>query len=57
MSEIDEPKDAKFEEANSRLTEGLKACRSIMNSYRAMIGGGPERGVADGQPELPQVSD
>jgi hypothetical protein len=57
LSEIDEPKDAKFEEANSRLTEGLKACRSIVNSYRAMIGGGPERGVADGQPELPQVSD
>lgn len=29
--------DAEVEELNSRLAEGLKACRSIVSDYRAMI--------------------
>ena len=30
--------DAEFEEANSRLTEGLESCRTLMRNYRAVLG-------------------
>jgi hypothetical protein len=39
MSGLDHPRDAEADEANSRLAEGLKACRSIVSDYRAVIAG------------------
>ena len=37
MSGIENPRDADFEEANSQLAAGLKSCRSVVESYRAML--------------------
>ena len=39
MSGIDDRQDVEVEEANSRLADGLKACRSIVSDYRAIITG------------------
>ena len=39
LSGMNDPFETDVEEANSRLTEGLKACRSIVSNYRAMIAG------------------
>jgi hypothetical protein len=36
---IDDRHDTEVEEANSRLADGLKACRSIVSDYRAIITG------------------
>ena len=37
MSEIEPPHDAAFERANSELSEGLKSCRAVVSSYRALL--------------------
>ena len=39
MSPTDDRHDTEVEEANSRLADGLRACRSIVSDYRAMITG------------------
>jgi hypothetical protein len=31
------PRDADLDELNSKLNEGLKACRSMVENYRAML--------------------
>ena len=36
---IDDPRDTEIEEVSSRLADGLKACRSIVSDYRAIITG------------------
>lgn len=36
---MQDPHDADFEEASSRLVEGLKSCHSVVKNYRAMISG------------------
>jgi hypothetical protein len=46
---MNDPREKAAEEANSRLTEGLKACRSILSNYRAMIAG--RRNNNHSQPE------
>jgi hypothetical protein len=38
-----ESRVATFEVASSRLREGLKSCRAMIASYRAMIAGGQHR--------------
>ena len=43
--------ESEIEEANARLTEGLKSCRSIVTNYREMIAREeivPETAHADG---------
>jgi hypothetical protein len=36
----DNPRDTdEVEQASSKLNEGLKSCRSMLNDYRAVIGG------------------
>jgi hypothetical protein len=36
------PRDADFESASSRLTQGLKACQTMVANYRAMLRGDNE---------------
>ena len=53
-----DPKDENFEDASLRLNEGLRSCRAVVSSYRALLAGdgaeeagGPaltETGDADG---------
>jgi hypothetical protein len=49
LSGIDDRQHAEVEELNSRLADGLKACRSIVSDYRAIITGeqGGEEGGRD----------
>jgi hypothetical protein len=35
----DNPRESDFERESSRLSEGLKSCRSVVNNYRAMMTG------------------
>ena len=37
MSDINGPRDADIEKANSQLLAGLKSCRSVVENYRAML--------------------
>jgi hypothetical protein len=39
LSPTDDRHDTEVEEANSRLADGLRACRSIVSDYRAIITG------------------
>lgn len=36
MPEVNDP-DPEFEAANSRLNQGLKSCRSVVNNYKALL--------------------
>jgi hypothetical protein len=33
------PSDAELDELSARLNDGLKTCRSMVENYRAMLGG------------------
>ena len=33
------PSDAELDELSAKLNEGLKTCRSMVENYRAMLGG------------------
>ena len=37
MSGIDDSRDSEAEEANNKLNEGLKSCRAVVSSYRALL--------------------
>ena len=37
MSGADDVREPDFEEASTRLNEGLKTCRAVIDNYRAMI--------------------
>ena len=37
MSNGENPDDTEFEQASSRLDQGLKSCRSVLKNYRAML--------------------
>jgi hypothetical protein len=39
MSGGENPRDGEFEQASSRLNQGLKSCRSVVNNYRAILTG------------------
>jgi hypothetical protein len=43
----DHPRENDFELESSRLNEGLKSCRTVMDNYRAMIAGGQLHGDSD----------
>lgn len=42
---MNDPRDAEVDEANTRLVAGLKSCRSVVESYRAMLSGDHEEGT------------
>jgi hypothetical protein len=42
VSPTDDRHDNEVEEVNSRLADGLRACRSIVSDYRAIITGDQE---------------
>jgi len=42
------PPQAEFEEASSRLNQGLKSCRTVLESYRIAL-----TGQTDGAPDQP----
>jgi hypothetical protein len=42
VSPTDDRHDTEVEEVNSRLADGLRACRSIVSDYRAIITGDQE---------------
>jgi hypothetical protein len=48
---MDDPRDAELYHVNSRLSRGLKACRTIVSNYRALIAGGVEGDRAKPQPK------
>ena len=55
MSEVNEPHDADYEEANSQLVAGLRNCRSMVENYRAMLSSdqdGPNAAAPEGDAEL-----
>jgi hypothetical protein len=35
----DAPREADLDEANWKLSEGLKVCRSVIDNYRSMLSG------------------
>lgn len=37
MAEADDSPDDNFEEHSSRLSEGLKSCRTVVSDYRALL--------------------
>ena len=49
MSDINDPREADFEEANSQLVAGLKSCRSVVENYRAMLTAEQDEPDADGR--------
>ena len=51
MSDINDPRDADFEEANLQLVAGLKSCRSVVENYRAMLTAEQDEPDADGHAE------
>lgn len=39
MANSNEPRDADFEQASSQLNQGLRTCRAVVESYRAILTG------------------
>ena len=37
MTEKNDSPEGEFEEANNRLSEGLKSCRAVLSNYRALL--------------------
>ena len=60
MSGREQSIDAEFEQTRSTLSEGLKACRAVLRSYRGLIadesGGAVEHPPADND-ERPSSAD
>jgi len=48
---MDVPREAELDHVNSRLSKGLKACRTIVSNYRALIAGGVKGDRAKPQPK------
>jgi hypothetical protein len=44
----DNPRENDFERESSRLHEGLRSCRAVVNNYRAMMSGDQAREGDDG---------
>ena len=47
----DNPRESDFERESSRLNEGLRSCRAVVNSYRAMMSGDHVQDVDSGLSE------
>ena len=51
VSGVDGSDDRDIEQTNSKLTDGLKSCRLIMNNYKVLLS--PEHGAAtDAAPQI-----
>lgn len=37
MSQVNDSPEREFEAVNSRLSEGLKTCRSVVSNYKALL--------------------
>ncbi|MES2119152.1 MAG: hypothetical protein V4513_01075 [Pseudomonadota bacterium] len=48
MSSGIDPRDADIEKASEKLTDGLRACRSMLNDYRVALMGESGAEPADG---------
>lgn len=42
-----DPNDSNFDEANSRLNDGLRSCRSVVSNYRALLAGDADEGLGN----------
>ena len=40
MTDANTPQEVEIEQANAKLSEGLKSCRSVVENYRSMLGAG-----------------
>ena len=49
-----DPRHPDVEEANLRLTEGLKSCRAIVSNYRSMISG-DDAGSEEADPDSSEL--
>jgi len=48
VSEPNNPQSVDFEEASSKLGEGLKSCRAVLSGYRALLGGSADSDEVNG---------
>ena len=37
VSKTDDSREGEFEDANNKLSEGLKSCRTVLSNYRALL--------------------
>lgn len=51
MSDDANPRDADIDELNARLSDGLKACRSMVANYKALLKSDEDVGEAPGDAE------
>jgi hypothetical protein len=61
VTEKNDSPEGEFEEANNRLSEGLKSCRAVLSNYRALLEsegkeGAPDDRESSGKPEEPPLS-
>ena len=50
MSDAETPRGAEFDAESSRLTDGLKSCRTVLESYRGLLGAYREAPQAEAPP-------
>jgi len=50
------PSDPEAEQFSTRIHEGLKMCRTMVANYRAMLSGGANDNISDGQADLEPLS-
>jgi hypothetical protein len=55
LSETGDPRDFELEQVSSQLTNGLKTCRTILSSYRAMMLGDADGRSPDDPSDSPQT--
>jgi hypothetical protein len=46
---VDRSESEPFEEANSKLAQGLKSCRALVNNYRSLLASGANSDGSGGQ--------
>lgn len=51
MTGTDDPRDAELEKTTNKLSAGLKSCRVVVDSYRAMLSG--DARLPAGKDDLP----
>jgi hypothetical protein len=61
VTEKNDSPEGEFEEANNRLSEGLKSCRAVLSNYRALLESEGKEGAAgddepSDKPEEPPLS-
>jgi len=54
VTEKNDSPEGEFEEANNRLSEGLKSCRAVVSNYRSLLAG---ESVGEPDPVGPETAD